>query len=60
MLIYSKRYVNVISFIITVIIYVIINITILLSKMFEFNLPSIFRIFKRDIVIVEFNSNNVN
>lgn len=53
---YTTRYVNTVSIIITILIYVIL----LKSKIINFNPPHIFNILKKNTILVELNSNNIN
>ena len=55
---YTKRYVNIVSLFITIIIFSFTNqISITLNKI---NINSISNLFKRNLVLVELNSNNIN
>ena len=55
---YTKRYVNIVSFIITIIIFITTNqISITPNKI---NINSISNLFKRNLVLVELSSNNIN
>ena len=55
---YTKRYVNILSLIITIIIFSFTNqISITPNKI---NINSISNLFKRNLVLVELNSNNIN
>ena len=55
---YTKRYVNIVSLIITIIIFSFTNqISITPNKI---NINSISNLFKRNLVLVELNSNNIN
>ena len=53
---YTKRYVNIVSLIITIIIFISTN----QMKNFKININSISNIFKRNSVLVELSSNNIN
>ena len=55
MISYSKRYVNIISIFVTIIIFVLIN-----NINIEFNPQSILKMFKKNIIQVEINTNNIN
>ena len=54
MISYSKRYVNIISIFVTIIIFVLIN-----NINIEFNPQSILKMFKKNIIQVEINTNNI-
>ena len=53
---YTKRYVNIVSLIITIIIFISTN----QMKNFKININSISNIFKRNSVLVELSSNNID
>ena len=60
MILYTKRYVNIVSFIITIIIFIFfykLNITF---NQFDFNPQFISKIINKNVVKVELNSNNIN
>ena len=60
MISYTKRYVNIVSLLISIIIYIgLTNYDILLKRV-DFNLPLFSIMFKRNSVLVELNSNNIN
>lgn len=60
MLRYTKRYVNIVSLLISIIIYVFFNISSLSINSIDFDSPHIPNIFKRNWILVELNSNNIN
>ena len=60
MISYTKRYVNIVSLTITILVYIFLIKTNLLLKKNEFEKYLISNIFKRSTVIVELNSNNIN
>lgn len=60
MISYTTRYLNIVSFAITIIIYLLITKTNVVINKIDFNSHSISNIFKRSIVLVELNSNNIN
>ena len=60
MISYTKRYVNIVSLIITILIYIFFSKSNLISNKIDFNTPFISNIFKRSSVLVELNSNNIN
>lgn len=53
---YTTRYVNTVSIIITILIYIFLS----KSKIIDFNPPLIFNILKRNTILVELNSSNIN
>ena len=53
---YTKRYVNIVSFIITIIIFITTN----QIKILKINITPISNLFKRNLVLVELSSNNIN
>ena len=55
MISYTKRYVNIVSILLTTIIFIIIN-----NINFNLNPQSILNIFKKNAIQVEMNSNNIN
>lgn len=55
---YTKRYVNIVSLIITIIIFSFTNQISITSN--KININSISNLFKRNLVLVELNSNNIN
>lgn len=57
---YTKRYVNVVSVIITIIIFLLLSKSNTLLNKFDFTPHLISNMFKRSIVLVELNSNNIN
>ncbi len=57
---YTKRYVNVVSLIITIIIFLLFSKSNTLINKFDFTPHLISNMFKRSIVLVELNSNNIN
>lgn len=60
MLNYTKRYVNIVSFSISIIIYIFFTISSSSINSIDFKPPYISNIFKRNWVLVELNSNNIN
>ena len=60
MISYTKRYVNIISFLITIPIFLIVSNTNISSIKFDFTQPLFLNIFKRNVVLVELSSNNIN
>lgn len=60
MISYTKRYVNIVSLILTIIIYFITNNNIISLKNIDFNPNSIFNLLRKNIIQVEINSNNIN
>lgn len=60
MLNYTKRYVNIVSLLISIIIYIFFTILSSSINSIDFNLPHISNIFKRNWILVELNSNNIN
>lgn len=57
---YTSRYVNIVSLFITVLIYIILTKTPILLNKIDFDTLFISNIFKRSIVLVELNANNIN
>lgn len=57
---YTTRYVNIISFFITILICVVLIKSNIIINKIDFNLPFIFNILKRNTVLVELNSGNIN
>lgn len=57
---YTTRYVNIVSLVITIIIYIFLSYFLTSLKIFDFNLSFISNILKKNIVQVELNSNNIN
>ena len=55
---YTKRYVNIVSLIITIIIFSFTNQNSITPN--KININSILNLFKRNLVLVELNSNNIN
>lgn len=60
MLNYTKRYVNIVSFSISIIIYIFFTISSSSINSIDFKPPYISNIFKRNWILVELNSNNIN
>lgn len=60
MISYTKRYVNIVSLIITTLIYIFLIKSNLIQNKIDFNTHLISNIFKRSSVLVELNSNNIN
>lgn len=59
MISYTTRYVNIVSILITILIYIFVVDTNIINK-FDFNYPFISNILKKNIILVEINSNNIN
>lgn len=57
---YTKRYINVVSLLITIIIFLLPSKSNILLNKFDFTPHLISNMFKRSIVVVELNSNNIN
>ena len=57
---YTTRYVNIVSLVITIIIYIFLSYFITNLKIFDFNLSFISNLLKKNIVQVELNSSNIN
>ena len=60
MISYTKRYVNIVSLLITILIYFFLIKSNLIPNKIDFNKHLISSIFKRSSVLVELNSNNIN
>ena len=60
MISYTKRYVNIVSLAITILVYIFLIRTNLLPQKNDFEKHLISNIFKRSTVLVELNSNNIN
>lgn len=60
MIIYTKRYVNVVSLLITIIIYIFLIENNFTPNKIDFKIHLISNILKKNLVLVELNSNNVN
>lgn len=60
MISYTKRYVNIVSLIITILIYIFLIKSNLIPNKIDFNTHLISSIFKRSSVLVELNSSNIN
>lgn len=60
MISYTKRYVNIISLIITILVYLLLTQTNSILKQTNFKFTPISNIFKNKTVLVELNSNNIN
>lgn len=60
MISYTKRYVNVVSLIITIIIFLLITKSNVILNKFDFTTHLISNMFKRNTVFVELNSNSIN
>lgn len=60
MLSYTKRYVNIVSLIITILVYIFLIKSNLLPPNDEFEKHLLSNMFKRNIVLVELRSNNIN
>ena len=57
---YTTRYVNIVSFLITMLIYIFLMKSNMIISNVDFSPPFIFNILKRNTVLVELNSNNIN
>lgn len=57
---YTTRYVNIVSLVITIIIYIFLSYFLTNLKIFDFNLSFISNLLKKNIVQVELNSSNIN
>ena len=57
---YTTRYVNIVSLVITIIIYIFLSYFITNLKIFDFKLSFISNLLKKNIVQVELNSSNIN
>lgn len=60
MISYTKRYVNIVSLIITILIFSLLELSLNQINKNNFNITSIINIFKINTVQVELNSNNIN
>ena len=60
MISYTKRYVNIVSLVITILVYIFLIRTNLLPQKNDFEKHLISNIFKKSTVLVELNSNNIN
>lgn len=60
MISYTKRYVNIVSFLIAILIYFSINKLYFILNQTDFNSNFISNIFKKSSVLVEINSSNIN
>lgn len=60
MIIYTKRYVNIVSLLITIIIYIFLIENNFTPNKIDFKIHLISNILKKNLVLVELNSNNVN
>lgn len=60
MISYTKRYVNIVSLLITILVYIFLIKSNLLPQKNEFEKHLFSNIFKRSTVLVELNSNNIN
>lgn len=60
MISYTKRYVNIVSLAITILVYIFLIRTNLLPQKNDFEKHLISNIFKKSTVLVELNSNNIN
>ncbi len=60
MISYTKRYINVVSLLITIMIFLLISKSNIILNKFDFKTHPISNIFKRSIVLVELNSSNIN
>lgn len=59
MISYTKRYINIVSFLITILIFILITNFSIILKQIDFNLPPISYMFKRKTVLVELSSSNI-
>lgn len=59
MISYTKRYINIVSLIITILIFSLLELSLQQIKKNNFNITSIINIFKINTVQVEINSNNI-
>lgn len=57
---YTTRYVNIVSILITIIIYMFLSYFLTNLKIFDFNLSFISNLLKKNIIQVELNSSNIN
>lgn len=57
---YTTRYVNIVSIVITIIIYMFLSYFLTNLKILDFNLSFISNLLKRNIIQVELNSSNIN
>ena len=60
MISYTKRYINIVSFLVTILIFILITNSSIILKQIDFNLPPISYMFKRKTVLVELSSSNIN
>ena len=60
MIIYTKRYVNIVSLLITIIIYIFLIKNNYNPNKIDFKIHLISNILKKNSVLVELNSNNIN
>lgn len=60
MISYTKRYINVVGLLITIMIFLLISKSNIILNKFDFKTHPISNIFKRSIVLVELNSSNIN
>lgn len=60
MISYTKRYVNIVSLTITILVYIVLIESNLIPQKNKFDKHLFSNIFKRNIVLVELNSNNIN
>ena len=60
MISYTKRYVNIVSLVITILICIFLNKVSFILNQIEFNPHFISNMFKRSTIEVELNSNNIN
>lgn len=60
MISYTKRYVNIVSLVVTILVYIFLIHSNLIPQKSEFEKHLISNIFKRNIVLVELNSNSIN
>lgn len=59
MISYTKRYINIVSLVITILIFSLLELSIQQIKKNNFNITSIINIFKINTIQVEINSNNI-
>lgn len=60
MISYTSRYVNIVSICITILVYIFFNKSILILNRIDFNSRYISNIIKKNPILVEINSNNIN
>lgn len=60
MISYTKRYVNIVSLLVTILLYIFLIKSNLISNNIDFNIHHISNILKKSTVLVELNSSNIN